>query len=294
MDGARNSHFMFKRGYIDYHADRFEDHSLICMTLDGRIRAILPANAKDGLIYSHGGLSFGGLLLAAHCGVAEVLAMFEGIRIYAADAGLRRLIYKPIPHIHHLRPAEEDLYALFRCRAKVQAMMVSTTIHPTSPLHIRDSKQKDLKSSRRHDLQFQEHDDFGAYFDMLTAELRVRHGRNPTHTAAEMRLLKARFPDNIFLRVAMRANAIVAGVIIYESGRVAHLQYCMATQEGRRLRALAPLLTQEIERARSAGKFFDFGHSNEDGGAVLNETLCAFKERFGGSATVQTIYEVDL
>ena len=56
---ARNATFLHRRGYMDYHADRFTDHSLIARGDDGRILALLPANAEGGTLVSHRGLTYG-------------------------------------------------------------------------------------------------------------------------------------------------------------------------------------------------------------------------------------------
>ncbi len=46
---------------MDYHSDRFNDHSLV-FTRKNRLIGLLPANIKDEALYSHGGLTFGGII----------------------------------------------------------------------------------------------------------------------------------------------------------------------------------------------------------------------------------------
>ena len=57
---ARARHFMFQRGYMDYHADRFTDAWVIVLR-GGRPCALFPATRHGETIISHGGLTFGGL-----------------------------------------------------------------------------------------------------------------------------------------------------------------------------------------------------------------------------------------
>ena len=60
---GKNATFMFRRDYMDYHADRFEDHSLV-LRKDGQIAALLPANLRpDAVLVSHQGLTYGGFVL---------------------------------------------------------------------------------------------------------------------------------------------------------------------------------------------------------------------------------------
>src|SRR2546423_15660713 len=57
---AKNSTFLFRRDYMEYHADSFSDHSL--MLYEGsKLVAVLPANLYgDGTLVSHQGLTYGG------------------------------------------------------------------------------------------------------------------------------------------------------------------------------------------------------------------------------------------
>src|SRR4249919_1536085 len=59
---SRNGTFLFDRGYMDYHRDRFPDHSVLVRDT-GELLAVLPAHASDNRIASHDGLSFGGLVI---------------------------------------------------------------------------------------------------------------------------------------------------------------------------------------------------------------------------------------
>src|SRR4051794_39650681 len=60
---ARNATFLFNREYMEYHAERFLDHSL--MLHQGKdLVAVLPANMDaDGVLASHDGLTYGGLVV---------------------------------------------------------------------------------------------------------------------------------------------------------------------------------------------------------------------------------------
>ena len=55
---SKNGTFLFDRGYMDYHADRFADASLMCRR-DGCLYALLPANRDGDALYTHQGLTYG-------------------------------------------------------------------------------------------------------------------------------------------------------------------------------------------------------------------------------------------
>ena len=58
---AVNTHFLFYRDYMEYHSDRFKDHSLMIYR-DDKLIGVLPASEKGDTVTSHGGLTFGGLI----------------------------------------------------------------------------------------------------------------------------------------------------------------------------------------------------------------------------------------
>src|ERR1700691_865424 len=63
VSGAKSSTFLFYRDYMDYHQDRFTDHSLMVFR-DGELAGLLPANLNaKGTLISHEGLTYGGLAL---------------------------------------------------------------------------------------------------------------------------------------------------------------------------------------------------------------------------------------
>lgn len=127
VEESRNGTFLFKRNYLDYHSDRFSDHSLI-FELGGEIVALLPANQKEEVIYSHQGLTYGGVIMTSRCKGAVVLEIFEKMIGYYRANGIKEIIYKPVPHIYHIKPSEEDLYALYRYKAELYSCGISSTI----------------------------------------------------------------------------------------------------------------------------------------------------------------------
>ena len=63
---SKNGTFLFDRRFMDYHSDRFSDHSLMCYR-EGRLYALLPANEKGDTLVSHGGLTYDGLVTDSRC-----------------------------------------------------------------------------------------------------------------------------------------------------------------------------------------------------------------------------------
>lgn len=281
---SRNGTFLFDRGYMDYHADRFADASLL-IEKEGQLVAMLPASRDGDAVTSHGGLTFGGLILADKTGAADVKTIFEQLKEWLIAAGASKLIYKPVPHIYHRVPSEEDLYALHRLGAKTTRVDVSTTIQQTTRLPLAKGRKHAIGKAKKAGISVQKSDDYASFWQMLTRNLEDRHAVKPTHSLEEMQLLASRFPQ-IQLYLAYLADEPVAGVVVYDYAQATHTQYIGLTDAARETGALDALLEHLISEAFAHKPYFNFGISTCNRGLSFNEGLAAQKEMFGGRTTI--------
>ena len=290
--GSRNGTFLLDRGYMDYHADRFEDHSLILRDEAETILAVMPANRVGDTLHSHLGLTYGGFVVGARTGSAAMLGMMEAVVAYMRLEGFARLAYKTIPSIYHRQPAEEDRYALFRQNATLVRRDVLSVIPAGGRLKPQERRVRGAKSARKLGVVVAESVDFSAFWAVLDDNLRHRYGVAPVHSLDEIRLLHSRFPEAIRLFEARQGDVVVGGVVVFETPTVAHVQYISASETGKEVHALDLIFTTLIEETFAHKPFFDFGISNEDDGRVLNEGLVAQKEGFGARSVVHDYYEL--
>lgn len=289
---SKNGLFMFDRNFMEYHADRFTDHSLMVMDESEKLLALLPANLRGDVLYSHQGLTFGGFITNAAMKAGMMLQIFDLLKSYLKDNKISKLVYKPIPHIYHAQPAAEDIYALFRVGAIPVRTDVTTTINLRERLPFADLRKRGIKKAEKNGVTFVQSQNWGGYMNLLAEVLAEKHGTKPVHTAAEMELLSGRFPDNLKLFTAEKDGKMLAGVVIFEYPKIAHAQYIAASAEGRECGALDGLFGDLIANRYAEKDWFDFGISTEEGGTILNEGLIAQKEGFGGRAVVHQFYEV--
>jgi GNAT acetyltransferase-like protein len=290
---AKNGHFMFLRDYMNYHVARFPDASLMFHDERGRLVGLLPATLQDGVLSSHAGLSFGGVISGRGMKAGLMLDLFSAMCARLLGPGIREFVYKPVPHIYHELPAEEDLYALFRCGARLIRRDVSATIGRHQRLPFSKGRAHAQNQAEKSGLVVEPSTDFEAFMTVQEEILRTRHNARPTHSAAELALLAGRFPDNIRLFVVRRGIEMLGGVVIYETARVAHTQYIGASEAGRRLGALDLIFRYLIHERYAEKDYFDFGISGEDGGRHLNAGLMRNKESYGARATIFDWYAFD-
>ncbi|MGB9915117.1 MAG: GNAT family N-acetyltransferase [Candidatus Bathyarchaeales archaeon] len=292
---SKNGCFLFYRDYMEYHSDRFKDFSLMFFD-NNRLIAVMPANINDDFLFSHGGLTFGGIITDRKMRTPLMLKIFNVLKEHLKAEGIKRIIYKAIPHIYHIYPSEEDLYALFRYDAKLIRRDVSSTIFMREKLAFDKKRRWGVKKSKNANLEIKRSYDFETFMIIEEENLNKKYGIKPTHTADEMLLLADRFPGNIKLFTADKDGKMVAGTIIYESNKkVAHVQYISSTDEGKKLYALDAIFDYLInEYYKDKVEYFDFGISTEKEGKFLNVGLITQKEEFGARAVVYDTYEIEV
>ena len=129
---------------------------------------------------------------------------------------------------------------------------------------------------------------------LLRETLNDRHSVKPVHTTQEMKLLKSRFPENIKLFASYSGERMLAGLLIYESVNVAHVQYAANCKQGMNLGAQDLIEDYLINTYYKDKPYYDFGISTENFGQVLNEGLIARKESFGANSVMYDQYELTL
>ncbi len=291
---ARNATFLFDRNYMDYHADRFDDNSFMFYH-KGKLKAVLPANVAGDTLYSHQGLTYGGLLLDKKATVEDVLECFDSLNSWLRENGISKVVYKALPWIYQKYPSEEDLYALtWKCKAQLISRDISSSIVIDNKLKFAESRKSGIRKALSLNIEVGESNDVDGFWHVLEDNLGNRYNAKPVHTANEMKLLMSRFPNNIKLYVAKMNGEIVGGTLIYVTPQVVHTQYISASVEGKKHGALDLLFDYIINKVYANCRYFDFGKSTEQGGAYLNEPLIFQKEGFGGRGVCYDWYQWEL
>ncbi len=308
---SKQGTFLLDRNFMDYHADRFFDCSLLVYKSDedegeehdDSLVALFPANwcQEERTVYSHRGLTYGGLLTKADCTQSEVLQIMQKVLLYFEHyLGARTLVYKPIPYIYSRIPSQEDLYALFRAGGQLRSRSVATVVSVENPLSMRTLRLRQAKKALEHGYYIErikdsDNEGLREYWSVLEDVLLEHHNTRPVHSVDEIALLMHHFPREIKLFVVKDAEAhIVSGVIVFETDTVAHVQYIASGKEGRKFGALDLLLRHLCSERYREKKYIDFGISTEKEGLYLNEGLIFQKEGFGGRAVCYDTYTIEL
>lgn len=289
---AKNATFLFHRDFMEYHKERFEDYSLMVFENE-KLVAILPANRAEDTVFSHQGLTYGGLVYNEQIKLSDVLAIFQSVLFFLNRNAIEKLHLKTIPFIYHTKPAQEIEYALFLAEAQLVRRDSLSVIDLSKENPISKIRKRGIQKGINNGLIIKEVTDFEPFWnEILIPNLDLKHNAKPVHSLTEIIKLKTLFPENIRQFNVYFNDKIVAGTTIFESENVAHCQYISKFEGAENLGSLDFLYSFLIKEIFAKKPFFDFGISNEAQGKKLNEGLSYWKESFGASTVVHDFYEV--
>lgn len=290
---AKNSLFMFDRDFMEYHKDRFQDHSLMFYQ-DGELLGILPMTEKDNTLISHGGLTFGGIITHETMRQEKMNMCISLLVDYATSNGFTSIIYKTIPYIYCNQAAEEDRYALYTAGFQLECMDVSSYVNLDAPIKMPKGRKAQISRARREGVLIERRDDLTSYeefIDLENAVLSERHDTKAVHSAQELKYLHDCFPENVHLVLGAKDKRIISGTVLFEYENVVHTQYMAADNEARRIGALDLVIADVIEQYRGQKQWLDFGISTEHRRDSLNVGLVSQKEGFGGRTGIYTTWK---
>ncbi|MBK5720603.1 GNAT family N-acetyltransferase [Dysgonomonas sp. Marseille-P4677] len=290
---SKNGTFLFCRDFMEYHSHRFPDHSFLFYTKN-KLIAVMPGHISEKIFYSHQGLTYGGLIMSEEITSTDVLTIFEHLTVTLRNQGIKKMIYKAVPHIYHKAPSEEDLYVLFRYKASLSTRSISSTIFYSNGIKYDKRRTRGLKKALNNGLTVIKSNDLALFWKILSNNLEEKYSTQPVHSLSEISYLKEKFPNEIHLFLAFDRNDVpVSGCLIFEMEYIVHVQYIAATKDGKKHGAV-DLVIDHIVNTYSHKTYFDYGISTENNGLYLNENLIHQKEGFGARGIVYDTYTIDL
>lgn len=285
--------FLFQRGFMDYHSDRFSDFSLMIYT-DDELIALLPANKVGNELHSHQGLTYGGMICNSMLKSEEVIVIFQAILQFLNQSKIEKLHIKELPFIYLGSPINNPFsYLYFKVSAQLYRMDMHSVVKPTS-LNYSRSRKNGIKRAEKHGLIVEETDDFSSFWnEILIPNLDNKHDVKPVHSLDEIQLLKSRFPGQIRQFNVLHEGKIVAGTTIFDTKNVAHSQYISGNKDKNTLGSLDFLHHYLLENVFADKSYFNFGISHLEQGQLINEGLLYWKEGFGAHSVTQGFYTID-
>lgn len=292
---SKNATFLFHRDFMEYHKDRFEDFSLLVFE-DEKLRAILPANKKENTVYSHQGLTYGGLVYLSKLKAEKVESILDEILLYLKENKIETFYYKPIPDFYFSGGNKEIDFFLLKRGAVLERKEMNLAINLMVPLKISKSKMKHFRRIENLDLDIFEEESFDPFWKkILEPRLAEKFDAKPVHSREEITLLKSKFPQKIRQYSAYRNDEIIAGITIFETNSVVKSQYGATSKIGEEFRALDFLFINLIHKYKRKGKrFFDMGIVDDENKSGYKSGLLTQKEELGCTVYNQDFYKIEI
>lgn len=291
---AKNATFLFHRDFMDYHQDRFEDYSLIIED-DKNWVALLPANRVGDMLFSHQGLTYGGLVLKNSFGGSTVISIFECLLNYLKNHHFKNFKIKPILPFYAGRRFIEIECSLIQKNANLYRKDMNLFIDFKSDYTISKSKLKHFRRVSALGLEIRKDNKFHLFWnDVLIPRLKEKYSTKPVHSVDEILYLHAKFPQNIEQYNVYFNNEIIAGITLFVFKHGIKSQYGATTSVGEKMRALDFLFISLIHEFKDKFSFFDMGTVSENEGKSFNKGLLKQKEELGCTISVQDYYSLEL
>lgn len=254
---------------------------------DGKLLAILPAtiDRSTGEAISHGGLTFGGLVVERRTRSDRSLAALDVILEALRSWGATSLSVRMMPSFLETYPSAELGYGLWLRGFKLTRRDLSSILPIKGRLKLNSSKKQAISKARKEGLVVSSDIAVKDFYPLLSEVLSDRHNTNPVHSAEELERLISIFPENIQLRSVQKQGEAIAGALVFRYPTAWHTQYLASSEAGRACGALDLIIGSLIEEAEGDGAtWFSFGTSTTEAGRVINDGLLWQKESFGARA----------
>ncbi len=279
---------------MEYHQDRFQDFSLVVTDENESIKAILPANRVKDTVFSHQGLTYGGLVINHKTKLSDFIVLFKEVLEFLNTNEINNFEVKVLPVIYSDFPSDELEYLAFLCKANLTRKDTLSVIDLNSNYKYSHGRKQEISKAKALGFVVKEVNNFDAFWnEILMPNLAEKHQAKPVHSLTEITLLKEKFPKNIRQFNLYLDNKIVGGTTIFETSTVAHSQYISGKNNAETNLSLDFLHHHLITEVFQNKKYFDFGISNENQGQNLNSGLLFWKESFGARTITQSFYKFD-
>jgi hypothetical protein len=285
---ADNGTIFHERTFLSYHpAERFNDHSLV-VRFKGNVQALLPAVEwkidKDKTLFSHRGASYGGFVYQ-DVSLEAALHWVGALKDYARRTGFTRIILTLPPMVYAKRPTNYCDFALLSegFRYQKRELTAALAIPKETPLLslFKQEARTATRKATKMGVQIAKSNDYTAYYDILSRNLKMRHDASPTHSLAELEYLARKFPERIMLHAAFLEERMIAGVVNFIGNARTMLGFYISdNKEFQEYRALNLLFYEIFQECVQSGiEWYDFGTFTLN--MQPNFGLGKFKETFG-------------
>jgi hypothetical protein len=291
--------FLFHRDFMNYHNERFEDHSLMFYK-DEQLICCIPAHIKNQVFHSHMGLSYGGLILN-EIGTENMSVLLDAFFEYIKDAVFSvssLCIVKAeiqLPPVSYHKLHQEMTLILKDKGFIVNRILDNMFVKLDQKLRVSPKKTRGYRNGEFVGLKIERSKEFKHFWvQILVPQLHARYASQPVHSLEEIESLASKFPENIIQHNLFRDDQLLAGITFFIKNNIVKSQYTASSSLGLKINAVGFLYMEAMKEFQEKGfLLMDYGSVNERDGSV-NEGLLRFKKELGCEQEKWKRWEIEL
>ena len=199
---AKNATFLFHRDFMEYHQDRFDDYSLLVFDDAHELVAVLPANRVGETLFSHQGLTYGGIVIHEKTKLSDFISIVKSVFEYLNTQQFQKIIFKEIPTIYNQIPSDELQYLMFLMQGNLVRRDVLSVVDLKTKFSFSRDRKNGIKRGIKNNLVVKEESNFELFWnEILIPNLEVKHQAKPVHSLKEIQYLYSKFLNKYGLYV---------------------------------------------------------------------------------------------
>jgi hypothetical protein len=289
---AKNATFLFHRDFMEYHADRFQDFSLLVFEGE-KLVSVIPANREGDTVFSHQGLTYGGFVFYDDLVTFEIDLIIAEVILYLKENQIKEFSIKEIVSIYLNERKMETQQSLVKNGAELVEAKMNLAIDFNSNFKVSKSKLKHYNRIKSIGLSIRNEENLTDFWNkVLCPRLEQKFNVKPVHSLKEIIGLKNKFPENIYQYSVYKDEEILAGITVFKTNTVIKSQYGATTEKGEKYRALDYLYITLIDKYKSQLDFFDMGTVNDNSELGYNFGLLNQKKELGCDLFEQKYFKI--
>ena len=295
LNNSINGTFLQSRVFLEYHKDRFIDHSILFIRGGNTIVGVCPACEKEDngrkQFLSHIGSTFGGIIVGKEFyNITNVIDILTSLDTYLKD---NKFSYVLLKSTNEIFSSENNNLLDYMCYNQGYqsydelsfAVDLKSIKNGDVVANFKSKTRNLFKTSLKNNLILKQivlKEEIEQFYIILCKSLQ-KYNTKPVHSLEELYdLYYNRLNNNIRFYGVFLEEKMVAGSMVFILNDVFHTQYLCADPDFLYLKPMDYMDGNLIITAYNEGfKYFSFGISTENHGKYLNETLAKFKEGFG-------------
>jgi len=290
INRSANGTFLHQRDYMDYHAERFTDFSL--MIYEGeKLKAVLPAHRIKNVLYAHNGLTYSDFIFHFKAKLEHKIAIIQTALQYLNEHDITKLYIKTIPFIFGKITDQSNEYIYHQLQAGLISVKPFFVYLKRNEIKPNRNRLKNIKKLAMQDYKIvQGKEKLSDFWKLVEHNLKSRYQSHPVHSLEEMEKLINNFPEQIKLYSLLHKNQILAGALVYYINNALHFQYIHSVLPKEERMAVEWLIYDIVNR-HAHFEYISFGTSAVENNN-LNKGLAYWKQSFGSVLINQYHYEI--